>query len=172
MFFTSSSWAQGEGLMLEEAAPARSALRCPFQAQSCSEAPGSLCSEAPTDTAAARQGRAFLGKVTLCCAPPCCLAWPVHSPALHPGRFFQPAPALTSSVFETPGPLPNPLPPPPGHSHLLALPQNMPSVVSVNSLLASVPWPLDSCCSRQPAPASPTARPRPGLGPGLGFHPA
>lgn len=56
-------------------------------------------------------------------------------------------------------------PPPPGHSHLLTEPQNMPSVLSVESLLASVPWPLDSCYSTQPGQAGP----RSGLGsdPGL-----
>lgn len=153
--------------------PGGSTLRCMFRAQGCSEAPSSPCSEAPVEAAVARRGRASLCKLTLYCALPC---WqpdrPLPSP---PPRTLSPA-AFSSCLpaFETPGPLP-PSSSSSSSSSWAFSPsssaQNKPSVVPVNSLQASVPWPLDGCCSPQPAPASPTTA-GPGLGPGLECRPA
>ena len=118
------------------------------------------------EAAAARWGWISLGKLTLCRAPPSLSTWPGHSTSSIQDTLssqLQPSPpqALGSAGLLPSSSLSLP---PSGHPYLLTEPQNMPSVLSVDSSAGQCVM-----ASRQhPASrASPTSGPGSGPGPGV-----
>lgn len=152
---------------LVSGSPAHSTLRCTFWAQGCLEAPWQPVLRGSNRICSRQAGMGLPGYTDPVPCPLLLSGLTVHSQPSTQDTFFSQLQLSPPQLLRSQGLCP------PSSSSWAFSPAgsagNMPSVVSVNSLQASVPWPLDSCCGPQPAQDSPTAGP--GLGPGLECHP-